>query len=240
VPAPPAFLRANRAAGNDDGAAAIEVTGTIELAARGDGVVVADDARGARRLRSGETTAFTSGRDARVRYVAIRGGIDVPRVLGSRSTLLVSGIGGFEGRALRRGDCLGSADAHGDAAPPDEGRPLSRPHEDVGPLCVEPGPDAPDLCEALFATPHRVATSSDRTGTRLVGPPLALRREALERPSAPMVVGAIEATPGGFVVLGPDHPTTGGYPVAGIVPMRDLARLLARPLGAELRFVAAP
>ena len=52
-----------------------------------------------------------------------------------------------------------------------------------------------------------------------------------------MVAGAIELTPAGLVVLGPDHPTTGGYPVIAVVPTHALGRLLGRPIGARVRLV---
>ena len=51
-----------------------------------------------------------------------------------------------------------------------------------------------------------------------------------------MIAGAIELTPRGLIVLGPDHPTTGGYPVVGVVPRAALARLLLRPIGAPVTF----
>ena len=50
-----------------------------------------------------------------------------------------------------------------------------------------------------------------------------------------MVIGAIELTPSGLIVLGPDHPTTGGYPVVAVVASDDVDRLFARPVGAAVR-----
>jgi allophanate hydrolase subunit 2 len=76
----------------------------------------------------------------------------------------------------------------------------------------------------------------DRVGVRLDGPPVAA--PPLDA-SAPMVRGAIQATPSGqLVVLGPDHPTTGGYPVIAVVRAADVGRLLALRPGAALRFRA--
>jgi allophanate hydrolase subunit 2 len=54
-----------------------------------------------------------------------------------------------------------------------------------------------------------------------------------------MVIGAIELTPSGLIVLGPDHPTTGGYPVIGVVESGSLDALFGRPLGAPVRFCRA-
>jgi allophanate hydrolase subunit 2 len=51
-----------------------------------------------------------------------------------------------------------------------------------------------------------------------------------------MVIGAIELTPSGLIVLGPDHPTTGGYPVVGVIRSSSLDRFFAKPIGAAVRF----
>ena len=57
--------------------------------------------------------------------------------------------------------------------------------------------------------------------------------------STPMVMGAIELTPSGLIVFGPDHPTTGGYPVVAVVRSASLDRLFSRPIGAAVRFTFA-
>jgi allophanate hydrolase subunit 2 len=215
-----AFVRANRAAGNDDDAAAIELAGSITLLAHA-AIVVADDDGIRTLLREGDSLTLAS-RGARVRYVAIGGGVDAPRFLGSRCALLAAGFG----RALRRGDAIERA---GEPAAP---RDANRTTDDGSPIAVLPGLDLlPHALDGEF----RIASSSDRTGTRLEGPPLDVAH-ALGRPSAPMTLGAIEATPSGLVVLGPDHPTTGGYPVVGVIAARDRDRFFARPLGAIVRF----
>jgi allophanate hydrolase subunit 2 len=170
--------------------------------------------------------------------VAVRGGIDVPRVLGGRGTLLVAGLGGFEGRALRAGDRL----AVGDAAPSDE--PALADVLDPGaPIAVVLGPDldrfAAGAVDRLLAGPFAVDARSDRIGTRLVGPALE-RLDADDGLSAPMVRGAIQVPASGqLIVLGPDHPTTGGYPVIATVVRESIGALGARPVGAPIRFVTA-
>ena len=101
------------------------------------------------------------------------------------------------------------------------------------PIAVLLGPDRGDTATLLAAT-FRVSPVGDRVGVRLDGPQVLA--PPLDR-SAPMVRGAIQATPSGqLVVLGPDHPTTGGYPVVAVVAESDLGRLLARRPGAEVRF----
>jgi biotin-dependent carboxylase-like uncharacterized protein len=224
---------ANAAVSNARDAAAVEVFGEITLSARGT-VELACDGGERRALRDGESWTVRSGK-ARVAYVAVRGGLGVPRVLGGRGTLLVAGLGGHEGRALRRGDVLNVDDA----APVDgvAGVPLDL----SGPIRLVLGPDAfPDGgLEALLASPFVVDARSDRTGVRLVGPAIAAPPRDDAAPSAPMARGAIQVPPSGQpIILGPDHPTTGGYPVIAVVVSADFGRLAARPIGSTVRFVA--
>ena len=222
-----ALIAANRAARNPDGAPALEVLGQLAVRAETD-VEVATDRDGARVLRAGETLAIAS-EPARVSYLAIRGGIDAPLVLGGRGTLLVARLG----RPLRAGDRVARADAPARVAalPP----PLA-----AGPIRVLPGPDrdafAPDALEVLAFAPYRIAPTSDRVGTRLVGAPIPRRADLRER-TRPMVRGAIEVPPDGApIVLGPEHPTTGGYPILAVVPGDELDRLFAIRLGGRTSF----
>lgn len=113
--------------------------------------------------------------------------------------------------------------------------------EGVVEVDVLDGPDGDaQIMEAVGNRTFRISAQSDRIGTRLEGDALPSHpmHDARNRaPSRPMVAGAIELTPAGLVVLGPDHPTTGGYPVIAVVPARALGRLLERPIGARVRFV---
>ena len=91
----------------------------------------------------------------------------------------------------------------------------------------------------LTSEPYRIAPSSDRTGTRLEGPRLSRRAEFRER-SRPMVRGALEVPRDGLpIVLGPEHPTTGGYPLIAVIANTELGRFHAIPLGGQVRFVVA-
>jgi allophanate hydrolase subunit 1/allophanate hydrolase subunit 2 len=226
---PSALARANHLAGNAGDACAIELTGAIELVAREGRLVVADGARRIE-LAPGERFATESGPRTRVAYVAVAGGVDAPVVLGGRGALLSAGIG----RPLGRGDRLGVADApaatstlEAQAPPPDD-----------GPIELVPGPDVvPGFSLAEVArAPLRISPASSRAGTRLEGyvPPEAAMA-AMARPSAPMIEGAIELTPSGLVVLGPDHPTTGGYPVVAVVAAVSRELFFSRPLGAAVK-----
>jgi allophanate hydrolase subunit 2 len=85
-----------------------------------------------------------------------------------------------------------------------------------------------------------VRTDSDRVGVRLDGPALPVPEGAGSVPSEPMLPGAIQVPPSGLpVVFGPDHPTTGGYPVIAVVTRRGLDRLAQAGAGTTLRFVEA-
>lgn len=166
-------------------------------------------------------------------YLAVRGGIDAPLVLGSRATDLLSGLGP---PPLRGGDTMGLAldtDEQDWRAPAPAVRtpsPLSLP------LLPAPGQAWVDL-RRLAGADYTVSASSGRTALRLQGPPLdRLRNE--EFPTQGLVRGAVQVPPDGLpIVFLADHPVTGGYPVIGVVPHTDrLAQL--RP-GQRLRLERA-
>jgi biotin-dependent carboxylase-like uncharacterized protein len=232
---------ANAAVGNAAGEAGIEVFGAITLASD-EPVLVAEGAGRAPRLLTGEAWSVASS-GARVGYVAVRGGIDVSSVLGGRGTLLSGGFGGHEGRPLRRGDALrvGQAPPRGDVASIEAARLAALRTFDLrAAIRVVPGPDAdrfaPGALDVLLGSPFEVAAQSDRVGVRLRGPALP-RTDDDAAVSGPMVRGAIQVPSAGEpIVLGPDHPTTGGYPVVATVVRADFGALMARPLGAVVRF----
>jgi biotin-dependent carboxylase-like uncharacterized protein len=231
---PELLARANGSVQNAPFEAAIEVLGAITVVARTRVTIGTDDGT-AIVLDRGAQTEIATPRNARVRYLAIRGAFDVPLVLGSKATLLVAGLGGLDGRALRKGDVL----VAGDAIFEDPVLPVA---EEIGKIRVIPGPDLeafdPNALERLLGEPFTISTASDRSGTRLVGQPL-LRANEDTMVTRPMVRGAIEVTAGGeAIVLGPDHPTTGGYPVLACVTTRDFGRLMRMPLGGTVRFRA--
>ncbi len=231
--APELMARANAAAGNARLAAAIELHGAITLRATAP-ARLATERGDVHALEAGD--ALTIGRDAslRVRYLAITGGFDVPRVLGSRTTLLAARLGGAGGAALRSGTSLSAGTDLGDDRPP----PWEMRADE--PLAIVAGPDHEafhiSAITELTSQEYTITPASDRTGTRLSGPPL-VRRGPDTQASAPMVAGAIQvAADGAPIVLGPDHPTTGGYPVVAAIASRDLGRFFARPVGSPVRF----
>jgi biotin-dependent carboxylase-like uncharacterized protein len=226
---PTAHAAANLAVGNRAGAAALEIPlGSLRLALAGSLVWSIDGAEPVEGT-SGDEIAVAAG-DRAVRYVAVRGDIDVPVVLGSKATLLSAALGGLDGRALRAGDVLC---VRLDTSPwrrLEHAPSVALPDEGVA-LRVRPGPHVGQFpagaLEHLLAHGWRVSARSDRVGTRLEGTPIPRDRDD-RLPPCPMLRGAVQVTTDGTpIVLGPDHPVTGGYPVLAVVTRASQA-LLAR------------
>ena len=152
-------------------------------------------------------------------YVAVAGGIDVPQTLGSRSTHVLTRLGGLDGRALKVGDAL----KKGSGAILPESKNCTRPlflPEGGGQLRVIPADDR--LFAQLTAQRFRVSPQSDRMGYRLEGAGIAdvLTGELI---STAVPTGAIQVPPTGHpILLMNDHATTGGYAIAGAVITADL------------------
>jgi len=172
--------------------------------------------------------------------VAVRGGIDVPVVLGSRSFCQLGTFGGGFGRPLAAGDRLpiGRMVGHEPVVepwPPSHRLPLPGPWE----VRVIAGPQtdafAGDALGRLSATACRVTPEIDRMGLRLESP--GLRLQSQEILTVPMTAGAIQVTPsGGLIVLHVDHQTSGGYPLIATVISADLALLAQARPGDTVRF----
>jgi KipI family sensor histidine kinase inhibitor len=230
------FLAANTAVGNPASAAAIEIAlGSLEVEALGVRATVSVDGERAVTLREGERLRVGETGSA-VRYLAVRGGVDVPVVLGARATLIVARLGGRLGRALRRGDVLAIGDA--EAQGPSPAAALRGLRDD--PLRIDPGPHLDRFpagaYEALLRATWIVSAKSDRVGVRLEGAHIPRDAPDLALP-VPMIRGAVEVTTDGKpIVLGPDHPTTGGYPVLAVLRPSSWATLGARRPGAAVRF----
>jgi biotin-dependent carboxylase-like uncharacterized protein len=169
-------------------------------------------------------------------YVAVEGGIDVPMVLGSRSTYLPGAFGGYKGRILRAGDEIPVGPS---SATPATWTPTAF---DSDAIRVILGPHRTAFTDEhrqqLLSSEFKVAQASDRMGYRLDGPPLTGGQWGT-RLSEPVCPGAIQITADGNpIVLMPDGPTVGGYPVIGVVHSADLGRLAQRLPSEPVRFVA--
>lgn len=224
------YRLANRLVGNLEGAAALEVTfGGLALRAGCDLLAVATGApcpgipvNAPFLLAAGDELRLGVPPAGLRTYVAVRGGIDVPAVLGSRSTDVLSGLGPpavTAGTVLPLGaDCAELPGVDVAAVPaPTAGELVVR---------VSPGPRddwfAAGSWQRLVGQPWAVTTESNRVGLRLDGDPLERDREG-ELPSEPVVRGALQVPPSGRPVLFlADHPVTGGYPVIGYVDDHDV------------------
>ncbi|MCW2785882.1 MAG: allophanate hydrolase [Marmoricola sp.] len=165
-------------------------------------------------------------------YVGFAGGIEVEPVLGSRSTDLLSGLGPAP---LAAGDLLGIGGPVGDPVPVEAVPPSAR---SVIRLDLGPRDDwfTPGSLATLSGSTYTVGAASNRIGLRLTGTPLERSRPG-ELPTEPMVLGAVQVPPNGHpVVFLADHPTTGGYPVIGVVRGADLAICAQARPGDRLTF----
>jgi biotin-dependent carboxylase-like uncharacterized protein len=236
-----ALRTANRLVGNADDAAGIEITlgGThlrfgIAATVAFTGAVCpgAPDWGVAVSLAAGTVVRLGSPSTGLRTYLAVRGGLGVPAVLGSRSTDTLSGLGPAP---LRAGDRLPIGTARG----PVSGAGVPGVAT-AGALAVRFGPRddwfTPQARELLLDAEWVVRSESDRIGLRLAGPVLERSRRS-ELPSEPMLPGAIQVPPDGQpIVFGPDSPVTGGYPVLAVVTDLDAVAQL-RP-GDALRFTS--
>ena len=237
---------ANRLVGNDPDAAVLEVTlGGLVVRADADLVVATTGARcsGAHNA----PTALRAGCELQLglpptglrTYVAVRGGIAVEPVLGSRSTDLLSGLGP---PVVSRDDVLPVGPGRG-PMPGVDLAPVPDPPGGEVTVRVLPGPRADwfpsEAAAALTTTAWEVTGESNRIGLRLAGMALERTRTG-ELASEGMVRGALQVPPSGQPVLFlADPPVTGGYPVIGYVEDADVDRCGQLRPGQTLRFRGA-
>lgn len=250
---PRSHALANRLVGNELSAATIETTlDGVGLRFDAPSTVAVTGARapvhvGGRPAPWGVPVALRAGdvlevgrAQAGVRsYVAVAGGFAEPQVLGSRSTDVLSGLGPAPlapGRRLALGPPPPRVPALDMAPYPDPSA--------LAELTVHPGPRRDWLTEeagrSLFAQAFEVSPDSNRVGLRLRGRPLT-RQRTDELPSEGMVWGSLQLLPDGQLVLFlADHPTTGGYPVVGVVDHADAWACGQAAPGTRLAFRPAP
>jgi KipI family sensor histidine kinase inhibitor len=263
--------RANRLVGNAPSAAAIEsVNGGLTVEAVGDQVVAVTGAPAALTIESpswfgsddddvqpgatrtvpmatpfalldGEVLTLGAPESGFRNYVSVRGGVDVPEVLGSRSADTMSGIGPAP-LVIRQ--FLGTGDGTASTAVGSPELQPDFPGGGVTVLDVVPGPRAdwfnPEALDSLCAQEWVVTPQSNRVGMRLDGTPLKRTREG-ELPSEGTMAGALQIPPAGLPVLFlADHPITGGYPVIGVVRDEHLDLAAQVPIGGKIRFRLVP
>jgi biotin-dependent carboxylase-like uncharacterized protein len=248
-----AFVVANRLVGNPDSAAALECTlagPRFEMGALG--AIAVTGAPMPVTVNGGEAPTWTTipvrpgdvVRTGTVRagvraYVAFAGGVDVPVVLGSRSTYLRGRLGGLEGRALRKGDTLRIFPA---APPVVRTVPPPIGFDDEPVLRVVPGPQAHRFTReglaALFGHAYEMLPQSDRMGARLRGPVIA-HEGGHDIISDGIALGSLQVPGDGQpIALLVDRQSTGGYPKVATICSFDIGRLGQVRPGQRVRFTA--
>lgn len=188
-------------------------------------------------IRPGETLKIRGITARRFLYVAIRGGVDCPLVLGSRSTYLPAAFGGIEGRRLRTGDVLPTGRAPIDGGANRVAIDDEMPDYDAETIRIIPrGGDHGELLLRFLEQTFAVSAASDRMGYRLESDqPLDGSRASIT--SEPVCPGTVQLTPSGQpIVLMADAPTIGGYLVLGTVATCDLPIVAQSIPGRRLRF----
>ncbi len=265
------YRAANELVGNESGEAVLEMTlmgptltfteDTVfaltgaEMDAKLSGTVIG---RGvAVTAKAGQELSLSLVRHGVRAYLAIRGGIDVPLVLGSRSTNFKCKMGGFEGRALKAGDVLPVGDDTKcsqdqtilkDQSTSRDQKILKikssqyrvRDYAQDITVRVVPGPQEELFSEqgrkTFYETAYRVTADSDRMGMRLDGSPIEATA-GVDIVSDGIVFGSVQVPRSGLpIILMADHQTTGGYAKIGTVCSFDLPKLAQLQTGAVIHF----
>ncbi len=242
---------ANRMVGNADNLATLEATLTgpeltfdrdavcavagAEFALSVDGAAVGMNR--AIEVKSGSTLLFGERRRGARAYVAVAGGFDVPEVLGSRSTHTLTRMGGYEGRALKRGDRIRigvRGDGQGAKVIAPRSLPLTPFHHLAALRMI--ASDA-RLAAHVLLQGFRVSPHSNRMGYRLEGETHETAAPG-ELISGAVATGSIQVPPDGRpILLMNDHATTGGYAIAGTVITADLPHAGQLAPGDSVQFV---
>jgi biotin-dependent carboxylase-like uncharacterized protein len=240
---------ANRLVANPDDRATVEVAfggfaarvrgGDVDIAVTGadtnptvDGIMFGTNS--IHHVRDGQVISFGAPRAGLRTYLAVRGGIGVEPVLGSRSYDVMSAIGPSP---LAAGDEL-PVGGHTDNYPELDQAPVAPISEHLVDLLVMPGPRDDWFVDpdALVHTIWMASDRSDRVGMRLEGRPLQYRWPDRQLPGEGTTRGAIQVPPSGLpVILGPDHPVTGSYPVVGVVIDEDIDKVAQVRPGQHVR-----
>jgi antagonist of KipI len=254
-----ALRAANILAGNDPGAAGLEITvagPTLRtscecvIAACGAEFEISAGSFSVETWRStlvspGSEIRFGERRNGARAYLAVSGGINVEVFLNSQATCLTGKFGGFEGRPLRPGDKLplgptkDKLTLHAGKVWPPSARPQYSPHPTLRAVM---GPQDDHFTQeglaTFFDSEYKVTAASDRMGYRLRGPSVEHSGPA-EIVSDGVVTGSVQIPGDGQpIVLMVDHPTTGGYPKIAPVIRADLPLIAQCLPGDSVRFRA--
>ncbi len=254
----PSLIRGNLMVGNDPNDAALEAAflGPELTCISGSGSFVLTGADLSPKLNGspcpnwtvlpmnpGDRLTFGPARQGCRCYICLSGGVNVPVVMGSRSTYMKTSTGGIQGRALRAGDRIvtGEPSTLWDRALgfvcPEELRPHSS-----GPLRIVLGLQEEAFTErgirTLLESEYQISALSDRMGFRLEGPPIE-HSDGADIVSDGVPLGAVQvAGDGQPIVMMADRQTTGGYTKIGVLCSCDTARLAQKPPGSAVTFAS--
>jgi antagonist of KipI len=206
-------------------------------------------------IRKGSELRFAAAKAGSRAYLSVAGGFDVPAVLGSRSTYVKAGLGGFDGRTLQKGDVLhvGSASVLSQVLVQKlaTSMPFQAADWQVAPkllpklskhyeIRVIPGRQYElfneDSRQKFWSEQFIVSSQSDRMGYRINGPALRLK-EPKEMVSEAVTYGSIQVpSDGNPIILAADRQTTGGYPKIGQLSSIDFTKLAQAKAGDQLSF----
>lgn len=243
------LARANILAGNPWDEAALELTGLgpvihfdaetvfaisgADFSAKLNGTAL--DPNSAYLAHKEDVLEFGAAKGGFRAYFSIAGGFDMPKVMESHSTCLAAGFGGFEGRALKKGDRIGFR------APqlwlrglPE--RRIALKQENSAPIRVVPGPQYDSFSEdglrTFFCGEYKLTNQCDRMGCRLEGPNISLKDGVGPNIlSDGIVMGSIQVPNGQPIIMMADRQTTGGYVKLGTVATADLPKLAQKRPG---------
>jgi antagonist of KipI len=255
-----AYTVANLLVGNDGGEAALEFTfkgpemefleDAVVALTGADAAPLTDDGEPLPRWRSflvskGSIIGFGGLKTGLRGYIAVRGGIDVPLVLGSRSTYLRAKTGGLNGRKLAPGDVLNVGDSKVSTGVPFAGRGLPRGliprYESEAEVRVILGPQdelfGQESIEVFLSSVYEVTPQSDRMGYRLQGPPIKHKEQA-ELISDGIPPGAVQVPENGQpIIMLADRQATGGYAKIATVISVDIDKIAQLKPGDKIKFV---
>jgi antagonist of KipI len=250
-----AYAAANALVGNPENAAVLEITflgpkievlaGAV-LAVTGADVpiFVSDEIRPTWTsfcVRTGDTIRIGAARKGVRAYLAVRGGIDTPEIMGSRSTYVLGRFGGFEGRPLAKGDILRCGKAETTDRIETVPQNLRPKFESRISLRSVPGPQDDYFGAAigvLFSSEFTISSQADRMGYRLEGPAIEFKQGSPKSIiSEPSLAGAVQVPADGNPIILFGEQTVGGYAKIATVITPDLDVLAQARPGDRVRFV---
>ena len=192
-------------------------------------------------IQKGQTLTLGTARQGCRTYLAFAGGIDVPLVMGSRSTNLKCAFGGYGGRALKAGDVLELGKPKLSFDRVKKRRTKGIETEKIIEVRAVPGPQQEYFTEAgekaFYSGTYTITDQSDRMGYRLKGP-LVESKNGTDIISDAIPLGAVQIPPSGQpIVLLADRQTTGGYAKIAVVCSFDIPKLVQGRPGDKVRFL---